>query len=195
MSFGFGVGDIISVVTITKEVLKALRTTKGAVSQFHEVKAELEALQSGLDNLFGAEPRSQTLTSSPSHSQLSRAFKNGGRTFSSTSQLKRLVSDLRSSVQSGTGDRALDRLLNALLSLFRKILTIPWRLRLGILPCVSSCVARFRFTKGIEGRLSNIVLVSKQLLRGDATSPRLLNLAPVLGPLLETRPIEFSWMY
>jgi hypothetical protein len=51
MSFGFGVGDILAVLTLTKDLTVALSETKGVpVEQLQQLKTMIDSLQTAIDN-------------------------------------------------------------------------------------------------------------------------------------------------
>jgi hypothetical protein len=50
MSFGFGVGDILAVLTLTKDLTVSLSETKGVPVELQQLKTMIDSLQTAIDN-------------------------------------------------------------------------------------------------------------------------------------------------
>ena len=101
--------------------------------------------------------------------------------------LNQLVCKLSLHILLSHNDPAFKQALKSLLSLCLKVISIPWRQRLGLGPCLSHSD---RIAVSGRSKTKNSLRTLKELLRGDVSSPRLLNLEPVLGCLRESKPDE-----
>jgi hypothetical protein len=115
-----------------------------------------------------------------------KEFSDQLRLYSASRNLKQLVDELRRWTISLPNDSVINRALNALLNLCFKFISIPWRQRLGISRDLSHSD---RVVRPGKGKTKSALRTLKELLRGDISSPRLLNLEPVFGSLRESIPV------